>query len=302
MERAGSKPSAGEVWALAARQHGVVSRRQLLALGFHSDAIGHRIATGRLHPVARGVYAVGRPDLSRHGEWMAAVVACGPGAVLSHASAAELWRLRRRSGPAIHVSVPPHVVRARPGLSAHRRALGADDTTVRDGVPVTAVELTLVDIAPTVRRGELEAAINEADKHDLTDPEILRAALGRYARRPGVAVLRSVLDRQTFALTESELERRFLPLARAAGLPLPQTGRELNGFKVDFFWPELGLVVETDGLRYHRTPAQQARDRMRDQAHAAAGLTPLRFTHAQVRFDPRYVRATLAAIARRLRR
>lgn len=290
------------MWALAARQHGVVSRRQLLALGFRADAVRHRIATGRLHPVARGVYAVGRPDLSRHGEWMAAVVACGPGTVLSHASAAELWRLRRRSGPKTHVSVPPHVVRARPGLSVHRRTLGADEVTVRDGVPVTAVELTLVDIARTVRRGELEAAINEADKHDLTDPETLRAALGRYARRPGVAVLRSVLDRQTFALTESELERRFLPLARAAGLPLPQTGRALNGFKVDFFWPELGLVVETDGLRYHRTPAQQARDRQRDQAHAAAGLTPLRFTHAQVRFEPGYVRATLAAVARRPRR
>ena len=99
-----------------------------------------------------------------------------------------------------------------------------------------------------------------------------------------------MLDRRTFRLTDSELERRFLPLARAAGLPVPLTRQRVNGFEVDFFWPDLGLVVETDGLRYHRTPAQQARDRLRDQAHTAAGLTPLRFTHAQVRFEPGHVR------------
>jgi very-short-patch-repair endonuclease len=113
--------------------------------------------------------------------------------------------------------------------------------------------------------------------------------------------LRETLDRRTFTLTDSELERRFLPLARQAGLPQPQTGRYVSGFKVDFYWPDLALVVETDGLRYHRTPAQQARNRMRDQAHVAAGLTPLRFTHAQVRFEPDHVRVTLAAVARRLR-
>jgi very-short-patch-repair endonuclease len=114
-------------------------------------------------------------------------------------------------------------------------------------------------------------------------------------------MLRQLLDRRTFTLTDSELERRFLPLARAAGFGQPRTGEQLNGFKVDFFWPELGLVVETDGLRYHRTPAAQARDRLRDQAHAAAGLTTLRFTHAQVRYEPRHVRETLAAVARRIR-
>ena len=101
-------------------------------------------------------------------------------------------------------------------------------------------------------------------------------------------------------LTDSELERRFLPIARRAGLPPPQTGRPVNGFKADFFWPELGLVVETDGLRYHRTPIQQTRDRVRDQAHAAAGLTPLRFTHTQVAYEPDHVEGTLRAVARRL--
>jgi very-short-patch-repair endonuclease len=158
----------------------------------------------------------------------------------------------------------------------------------------------LVDIAARLNQPQLEAAINRADKRGLVDPETLRSALDRWPRVPGVAVLRKTLDRRTFTLTDSELERRFLPIARAAGLPQPQTGREVNGFKVDFYWPDLGLVVETDGLRYHRTPAQQAKDRLRDQAHTAAGLTPLRFTHAQVRFEPGHVRATLAAVARRL--
>lgn len=114
-------------------------------------------------------------------------------------------------------------------------------------------------------------------------------------------MLRETLDRRTFTLTDSELERRFLPLARRAGLPAPQTQAWVNGFKVDFYWPELGLVVETDGLRYHRTPAQQARDRVRDQAHAAAGLACLRFTHAQIRFEPDHVVRTATAVAAKRR-
>jgi len=167
---------------------------------------------------------------------------------------------------------------------------------------VTSVHRTLLDLAATLDRRPLEAAINESDKLDLTNPESLRSDLDRYAGLAGVADLRALLDRRTFALTDSELERRFLPLTRKAGLPLPRTGQRVNGFKVDFYWPDLGLVVETDGLRYHRTPAQQARDRLRDQAHSAAGLTPVRFTHAQVRYEAPYVAATLSAVAKRLRR
>src|SRR5262249_41501587 len=106
---------------------------------------------------------------------------------------------------------------------------------------------------------------------------------------------------RTFTLTDSRLERRLLPIARKAGLGRPETRRHLNGVRVDFYWPDLGLVVETDGLRYHRTPSQQARDRIRDQAHTRAGLTPLRFTRAQAEFEPEQVRETLAAVAGRLR-
>jgi very-short-patch-repair endonuclease len=110
---------------------------------------------------------------------------------------------------------------------------------------------------------------------------------------------RELLDRRTFRLTDSELERRLLPIVRRVGLPPPETGAEVNGFRVDFYWPDLGLVVETDGLRYHRTPAQQARDRLRDQMHLAAGTTPLRFTHAQVRFEPEHVEGTLTSVTHR---
>jgi hypothetical protein len=296
------QPLSSEVWALAKRQHGVVSRRQLIALGYHEQAIKHRISSGRLHPTRRGVYVVGRPQLTRHGRWMAAVLSCGPGAVLSHESAAALWKIRATSGDTIEISVPFTLRPRKQGIVVHRRrGLGERDLTERHAIPVTSPILTLVDLATCLERGPLESAINEADKRGLTDPEEIRSALDWLPRRPGVKAVRDTLDRRTFKLTDSELERLFLPIASSAGLPLPETGAYVNGFKVDFYWPDLGLVVEADGLRYHRTPAQQTKDRIRDQAHLVAGLTPLRFTHAQVRFEPGYVKATLAAAARQLR-
>jgi very-short-patch-repair endonuclease len=141
--------------------------------------------------------------------------------------------------------------------------------------------------------------VNEADRLELVDPETLRSALCTMRGQPGAGALSRTLDRRIFVITDSELERRFLRLVKRAGLPRPLTGQIVNGFKVDFYWPDLGLIVETDGLRYHRTPAQQARDRRRDQVHAAAGLTPLRFTHAQVMFEPDHVCGVLAAVAQR---
>jgi very-short-patch-repair endonuclease len=290
-------------WAIARRQHGVVTRRQLLANGFTQKSIRHKIATRSLHPVFNGVYAVGRPALTQPGRWMAAVLSCGPKAVLSHDSAAALWLICKETGNRIHVSVPDGFRPHRPGIVVHRRTtMTSRDVTRRDGIPVTAPVCTLIDIAARLDPGPLEAAINEADKLGLTDPERLRAALTELGRRPGVRQVRELLDRRTFTLTDSALERRFLPLVRGAGLPQPITGARVNGFKVDFYWPDLDLVVETDGLRYHRTPSQQARDRRRDQAHVAAGLTQLRFTHTQVTFEPEQVQATLAAVAERLSR
>jgi very-short-patch-repair endonuclease len=290
-------------WKLAARQHGPVARRQLLALGVHPQAIKHRLKTGRLHPTRyRGIYAVGRPALTREGEWMAAVLACGEEAALSHDSAGTLLEVRYDAPGPIHVSVPKASAPRRPGIVVHRRSdLGQCITRCHD-IPVTDPTCTLVDLAVTLHPRALEAAVNEADKADLIDPETLRSAIERYRGQPGVARLRRLLDRQAFRLTDSELERRFLPIARRAGLPPPRTQEWLHGFRVDFHWPELRLVVETDGLRYHRTAAQQARDRLRDQRLTAAGLTVLRFTHAQVRYEAPYVIRTLADVARRLAR
>jgi very-short-patch-repair endonuclease len=285
---------------MARRQHGVVTRNQLLGLGFSAQSIQHRITNGRLHPVDRGVYAVGRRELTRHGRWMAAVLSCGSRAVLSHGSAAALWGIGAGRRGAIDVSVPFCHPRRRSGILVHRRPkLQLNDVTVRDDIPVTTVVRTLIDLATRLGPNALERAINEADRLDLIDPERLLAALDAYPGQRGVGRLKSLLGDRTFRLTDSELERRFLPLAERAGLPVPLTGQDLNGFKVDFYWSDLRLVVETDGLRYHRTPAQQARDRLRDQTHTAAGLTPLRFTHAQIRFEPRRVEAVLRSVAGR---
>ena len=187
------------------------------------------------------------------------------------------------------------------GLRVHQRTeLHQDDRAECDGIPVTSPLRTLIDLGARLDTGRLERAINEADKLDLIDLDALSAALEARPGLQGVGRLRRVLDSQTFVLTDSELERRFIPLTCRAGLPIPQTGTRLCGLKVDFHWPELGLVVETDGLRYHRTPAQQAKDRERDQALAAAGLLPLRFTHAQVVYGPERVVRTLRRVAARL--
>ncbi len=143
--------------------------------------------------------------------------------------------------------------------------------------------------------------MNAADRLNLIDPDALRAAVDRYRRRVGAPAIRKLLDATTFVLTDSELERRFIPIAHSAGLPVPETGVRKLGLKLDFLWRDLGLVVETDGLRYHRTATQQARDRRRDQALATRGFTVLRFTHAQVANEPEQVRTTLEAVVARIR-
>lgn len=285
-------------WALVRRQHGVISRQQLLKLGFGPRGIEHRVAKGRLHPVMRGVYAAGRPQLTREGRWMAALLSCGPDAVLSHLSAAVHYGMLRRQGPKIEVSIPASTDRRRPGVTVHRRTqLAAGQVTKRKGIPVTTPALTLIDLATRLSRDRLEAAINEADVLGLIDPERLRKAAGEHKGTPGAAVLRNLLDRRTFRLTRSKLERLFLPIAAAAGLPVPLTRQIVNGYEVDFYWPELRLVVETDGLRYHRTPSQQTRDHERGQAHFRADFIAVRFTHDQIAHDPEYVTETLATRA-----
>jgi very-short-patch-repair endonuclease/predicted transcriptional regulator of viral defense system len=291
-----------KAWALAGKQHGIVTRRQLLALGFDARSIEHRVARGRLHLVMRGVYAVGWPRLSPKRRWMAAVLACGDEAMLSHRSAAALWQIETERNGLIDVSVRRRCELRRPGLRVRGRpTLAVEDMVSRGDIPVTAVARTLVDLGTELGPLQVERAVNNADKRDLIDSETLWSVIDRYAGEPGVRLLRDLLERGTFRLSDSNLEILFRRIATARGLPPPLSKQLVNGFEVDFFWPNLGLVVETDGLRYHRTASTQVRDARRDRAHVLAGMSPLRFTHYEIKHEPERVRSELARAGQTLR-
>jgi hypothetical protein len=313
-----SDARSAQTWRLAAKQHGILARGQLLALGFSAAAIEHRIARGRLHPVARGVYAVGWPHLDRRRRWAAAVLAAGCGdrtarslslpyfghsAALSHRSAAAVWGIGKELPGRIDLTVRRRDAPRRPGLRVRGRpSLATAEIRLFDDLPVTSPVRTLIDLTTELDVVAVERAVNDADKRDLIDPESLRLALDGHAGEPGVRPLRQLLDRLTFRLSDSELEIHFRPIATSAGLPSPLSKQLVNGFEVDFFWPDLGLVVETDGLRYHRTASAQKRDALRDRTHILAGMTPLRFTHYEVRHEPRRVRSDLSRAAAMLQR
>jgi very-short-patch-repair endonuclease len=282
----------------------VVTRHQLVALGLTRRGIEHRIARGRLHPVGWGVYAVGRPELTQKGRWMAAVLACGGEGVaaLSHSSAAALLGVGAERAAGIEVTRRAEAPARVAGVKVHRRpGLRPGWCVLHEGIPVTSPVQTLIDLAARHEQPLVERAVNEADRLGLVRTDDLRMALDDHAGERGVARLRTILDRRTFRYTRSELERAFLPLARQAGLPMPRTSVYVNGHEVDFQFPDLHLVVETDGLTYHRTTAQQAKDAIRDQTHTAAGLVPLRFTRAQVKYEPAWVQGVLEAVASGLR-
>jgi very-short-patch-repair endonuclease len=293
------------VWGLARRQHWVVRRSQLIELGMGPEAIRHRLNSGRLHRLMPGIYAVGRPGVSTRGWWMAAVLACQPDALLSHRSAAALLGIRKPQRGDIEVVVPPGLSKRRSGIHTYERtkpSVHGEATSgcsaprrelVFDDIPVTGPAVVLIDLATCLPTGQLEAAVNEADHRGLIDPETLRSEVDLLAPRHGSRRLRLLLDQATHSLTTTLLERLFLPLARDAGLPTPETQAQLGGHRVDFYWADLGLVVETDGLRYHRTAFKQGADKRRDNAQANRGLTTLRFTHGQVRYEPDYVRSEL---------
>jgi very-short-patch-repair endonuclease len=185
------------------------------------------------------------------------------------------------------------------GISLHRRTTLLKLTSHR-GIPLTTPVDTLIDLASAWTPGQVEDAVRRADKQDLLDlVELRRAADAPY--RPGARAMRELLDQRQLLLTDSELERLFLPIVERAGMPAPRPQQHVDGFRVDFFWPDLNLVVETDGLRFHRTPFEQAKDRRRDQAHTAAGRLCLRFTHGQVKYEPAYVERVLRRTAARRR-
>jgi very-short-patch-repair endonuclease len=292
------QPWAAAAWELTRRQHGVVTRGQLLGLGMSSGVIRARLRSGRLHRLWPGIYAVGRPDIGRLGHLMAATLACGPDARLSHRSAAELWRVASKAPGWIDVSVPSSSLRRPDGIRLHRR-VEFGTTRIVKGIPVADPISVLIDLAAEMPTEEVEDAVNEADRLDLIRTHRLRPALDEELRRPGIGRLKRILDAQTFSRAQSALERRFLALVREADLPAPDTQRRLGRYRVDFFWPELGFVVETDSLRHHRTAAEQAVDLRRDQSHARSGLRTLRFSHSQVFHRPAYVREVLADALRR---
>lgn len=174
-----------------------------------------------------------------------------------------------------------------------RPTLSPQEISVRDDIPVTSPVQTLLDLATELDPLPLERAINDADKRGLVDPETLREELDRYGGQAGVRPLRHLLNKLFFRLSDSDLEIYFRRIVKVAKLPIPLSKQRVNKFEVDFFWPALGLVVETDGLRYHRTPSAQLKDARRDRAHIMAGMTPLRFTHYEVRHEPGRVQAAL---------
>ena len=277
------------MWALVRRQHGVITYDQLRAFRYSKEAILHRLARRRLHVKYRAVYAVGRPELSRYGEWMAATLACGDDAALSESSAGSLWRFCKEDG--LHVSAPGE--HDRPGITTHQRKDLA--VTRWRNIPVTTPIQTLLDLARSLDRDAMEAAISEADTLDLVRPDALKAAI--VPGRAGARLLKEIFYKWDFVCTDSHLERRFLPISRRVGLPDPLTQRWLNGYLVDFWYPALKIAVETDGLAYHRNARQQTRRALSMQAHAAAGLTPLFFTRYQVVHEPQHVETILRRVA-----
>lgn len=281
--------------ALIAKQHGVITRRQLLAAGFTARQIQVRISGGRLHPVFRGVYAVGRADLSDRGHWMAGVLAAGDGAVLSHRSAAALWELR--PWPARVVEVTHRHGARRRRMIGHESAVAASERTALDHIPVTTVPRTLIDLAEVVPASELDRAIHQAYRRRLFEPQLVARCIAAHPARNGAARLRRALAGHPDGADRSRswLEVAMLALCRRHGLPLPLVNQTIEGRERDFYWPEHKLVVETDGREDHLTPTAFEDDRERDALLMEAGYKVRRFTYRQITERPDWVAARIRA-------
>ena len=280
---------------LAGRQYGVVSRSQLLAMGIGAGAIQTRVRRHYLHRLHRGVYAVGHLALVPLALEMAAVLACGPTATITHRSSAVVWyMLPAIDGADIDVTVLTGKGR-RAGLRIHRTTrMSARDIRHFRGLPVTTPSRTVIDLAECVTDRELERALHEAITRRLLDARRLRAELDRYRGRRGISRLKKLLDNHgPSTLTRSAAEERFLGLLRSAGLPAPEVNVLVQGHLVDFLWRDQGLVVEVDGFQFHSSREAFERDRRRDAELQRAGLRALRVTWRQI-VDAPY--ATLANV------
>ena len=282
--------------ALAADQYGVITREQLTALGVGYRGVDHRVAQGRLHPVHRGVFAVGHPVLTLDGVWLAAVFAAGPDAVLSHRSAAALWEIRGDRRRDVDVIAPRRV--RRPHIAARHILLPPDEVTTHHDIPVTSVARTLFDLAGVLRRQQLEAAITEAEGQRLTSPTSLADLVARHPHHRGVAALKAIL-RDAGEIgntrTRSELEIDLLALVDAHNLPRPRTNATVEGKEVDAVWPEERLIVELDSFGIHTTRRSFEADRARDRALTVAGWRVVRITWRQLHHDTAAVAADLNA-------
>ena len=279
---------------LAARQHTMVARRQLLDLGFGEDAIDFRLGRARLHAVFTGAYSVapGRP--TKEGRWMAAVLATGPGAVLSHRAAAALHAIRPYAGCEVTV---PRDRRPGGGIVVHRAAIEVDEITAVDGIPVTGISRTLLDLAAVVPYDQLERAARQAEITRATDTVSLTELLRRYPGRRGTRKLRALLDDTAIqAETRSELEDDFLTFVRAHGLPLPQTNVLVHGFLCDALWPEHRLVVELDSRAFHSHRRAFDDDRRRDRVLQHHGLRVVRLTKRHLTLEAAATARDLGAL------
>jgi predicted transcriptional regulator of viral defense system/very-short-patch-repair endonuclease len=283
---------------LAARQHGVVARWQLLELGLTARAIAYRLSVGRLHVVHRGVYAVGHRRITVRGRWMAAVLTCGRKAALSHRSAAALWGFLDVAGPRVDVTAPDQSGAVNRRIRHHRvRRLPPEDATKLDAIPVTTVARTLFDLAEILDRSALERAFEAAERAELLDLTAIELTMernpGRRAHKPLSALLPSLSPAEP---TRSELERLFHRLCLLAGLLPPQVNVLVEGFEVDAFWPAHRFVVELDSFEFHKTRAAFERDRARDAALSVAGYRVVRITYRQLRDRPEGVAETVRSL------
>ena len=290
---------------LAAAQHGVVARRQLRKLGMGDDAIDHAIAAGHLHPVFRGIHAVGHRQITEQGRLMAAVLACGSGAAISHRSAGSLLGLLDRTPVVIDVIAPPSRGRKIDGIRFHRvRPPRRDEVGTVAGVPCTSPARTLVDLAGVVGDWTLRSAFERAAQRRLLDIPAIEASMDP-ARR-GVRSLRALVEEWRRAAPvakkgrlKSPLEAKVLPLVlrRSCSAPLLNAPVEIaNGrIEVDFLWPERRFVLEADSRDFHGTAVAFERDRWRDRELMRAGYSTLRVTHHQAENETEAVADSIAA-------
>ncbi len=295
--------------ALAERQHWVLSLPQLQSAGLTADAVRQRAAAGRLHRVHRGVYAVGRPNLTAHGRWMGATLAYGPAALLADRSSAVLWGIHSNEGVKTHITLPGTNARARPGIEVHRSVTLTEADIARvDGIPCTSLARTLVDFADDAKRREVERAVDQAEVLRLFDLRAVEDAMARAGRRRGAALLGAVLaDYAGPTLTGEGLEEMFFALCRKASLAQPEvnvwvTPEDGVAYKADFLWRDERLILETDGRDVHTTRRAFEHDRLRDQRLTLAGFTVVRFTWRQVTRDPERVLRTTRNLLARLAR